>query len=177
MNIVGLKGFSRFGVINQYFTEGYFPDKANWNTSERDVDYVMDGYTDYIIPRPRTQSINYIAICYSDGGCVGHQLPAYDPNCVGVIAHSATFPERQMRRLNSTKCPILLLHNSGDLTRYMPSWHGRAPEAFEFYINAGNEVELHELPSKSWHGHDFDNAFGIMTSWALRNFDYKLPIK
>ena len=199
MNILGLKGFSNLGKIDQYFTSGCFPDKWDWTLD--DVLYVVNIYNIYITRQNpgyrlspaigRTSNDKYILICYSDGGLIGHILGLLDPRCKGIIAHSATFPQKHVERAWKTqehrdfffhpsaqqKKPILIIQNGGELTKYLPSWYGRPKQAIDWYLDQGFPLEDHNLPKNTWHGHEFDNAFGIMASWAKRHFSMELPIR
>jgi len=183
MNILGLKGFSRYGNIDQYFNVGCFPQKNNWRPTLEDANFIFMEYTQYVLSYDK-KSTQYIAICFSDGGSVGHLLPLLDPDCVGLIAHSATFPKRKVMEIAKSdyslarSVPILLIENNNDLTKWLPSWYGKTKDAFVHYYKQSNaNLEYHILPGNSWHGHDFDNAFGIMHGWCKHNFDFKLPVK
>lgn len=189
MNIVGLKGFSKLGQINQYFTSGFFPDKWDWTI--QDVTYIVQEYKRYLL-RTKPTTEDYILICYSDGGLPGHILAALDPLCKGIISHSATFAEGPVddafwtgkcantnivRLQDRDKIPVLLIENLGDKTKWMPSWYGRTKQAYEYYTDNGYPTEYHTLPRTTWHGHEFNNAFGIMNAWAKNHFSIELPIK
>ena len=204
MHTVGLKGFSNLGRINQYFKQGFFPDNFDWKiTDASELKTRIDKYLSYDrsvsineykirkVPVPQIYNENlerylaeqeYILICYSDGGLPGHLLAQQDSRCAGIIAHSATFVTKAVEQAHNTKTgrrhfPVLLINNTRDLTRYMPSWYGRTQQAYDFYRDKAYPVEYHTIPRNTWHGHEFDNAFGIMTNWCQRHFSYELPVK
>jgi len=177
MHLVGFKGFSRFGTIQPHFTSGFFPYRWNWTTKHaRELPLTITQYIyDHVYPDV-PQSFDYIAVCYSDGGTVAHILPYFDFCCRGVIAVNASFPKEAERLYAKTgrTFPVLLIQNNNDLTQYLP-WRSTR-HAINFYQNIGTPLEVHSLPGKAWHGHDF-NGLSIMQSWCLRNFNYDLPIR
>lgn len=201
MQLLGLKGFSSFGRIKQYFTSGCFPQKWDWRPN--DLRFVHDEYTKYLktlsvkelvplsdgLPTVEVNS-DYILVCYSDGGLLGHIIAATDSRCKGLIAHSATFDEQrltsmllnvlyadlELKRYSQSMKPILLIENNNDLTRWLPSRYGRTKQALDFYDDLSYPLEYHRLPGETWHGHDF-TGLSIMKSWCQRMFNYNLPVK
>lgn len=163
-NIVGLKGFSRWGAIDQYFDNGFFPSKRNWKQSDfREV---------AIATRGEMGDRDYILVCFSDGGTIGHNLAHFDGNCVGLIAHSATFkpPNCELRNI-----PTLILSTHWDITGM-----GRESDrAYEYYRknNPDQWIEKVRLDRKTWHGHEFANGLHVMGLWVLYTFGMRLPIR
>ena len=157
--VVGLKGFSRWGRIDQYFSEGLFPQKANW----RAADYVPIAYQ-----IARGSRDNFVLVCFSDGGTIAHDIAASVGKCIGLIAHSATFnPPHFVPRI-----PVLLLSTEWDLTRM--SWETDRAEAW--YQSVGVAVTRHRLPRTTWHGHEFSNGLLQMNAWSLEHFGKALPL-
>ena len=158
--IVGLKGFSRWGYIDHYFESGFFPHKANWRASDEHKVWMAIG---------RCVKKSYIMICFSDGGTIAHEIANNDTNCIGLIAHSATFnPPRFI-----SKIPVLLLSTKRDLTGM--GWDTDRAEAW--YKSRGQDVTKIILPRTTWHGHEFANGLRHMNDWALDNFGKALPIE
>jgi hypothetical protein len=166
MNVLGLKGFSSLGRIDKFFTRGCFPSKFNWRA--RDVDFVLAEYYRQYGSEP------YLAICYSDGGVIGHRLLLSDRNCLGLIASAASFPlDLDVYYSTSSPKPVLILNNAKDLT----GMGKRSLEALDFYIEIRFPVVYRITTSATWHGHDFAPGLRDMEEWALENFNFQLPIR
>lgn len=166
MKLLGLKGFTSWGRIDSFFTEGCFPTKFNW--TGRDVSFVHQAYAE------QYGDEEYIAICYSDGGTVGHRIFLADRKCLGLIAVGSLFPKglESYLPINSHK-HVLLIANEGDRTGM-----GRHTQrAHDFYYLHKLPVELVKTQSMSWHKHDFAPSIPVMQAWTRRKFGYELPIK
>jgi len=165
MKLLGIKGFSPLGRIDQFFSEGCFPTKFNWTA--RSVDFVLaEYYRQY-------GNEKYLAVCYSDGGTVGHRIFLADRNCVGLIASGSLFPGRLESYFpTSSYKPILLIANQGDITGM--GRHTR--RAYEFYDAYGFPAAYVETRSMSWHKHEFANGLPFMCEWAKLALHYDLPV-
>jgi len=165
MNIIGLKGFSSLGVIDQHFRSGFFPRKFNW--TRQDVDVVLGEYYQVYGAEP------YVAICYSDGGTVGHRLFMADTLCKGLIAVGSTFPSglQEFMPLRNFK-PVLLVSNAGDLT----GMGFRTSAAYKFYSLFGFPTIQITTRSVTWHKHDFAPALPHMKQWCRDYLEFDLPL-
>lgn len=165
MKLLGIKGFSPLGRIDHFFSEGCFPVKFNWTA--RSVDFVLaEYYRQY-------GNEKYLAICYSDGGTVGHRLFLADRNCVGLIASGSLFPSGLERYFPlAIYKPVLLIANKGDITGMLR--HTR--RAYQFYDAFGFPVALVETKSASWHKHDFATGIPFMQEWAWQSLHFNLPL-
>ena len=162
MKILGLNGFTAKGKIDHYFTSGCFPYKRNW--TPKDKDWALSQYNTLYQDEP------FICICFSDGGTIGHTITHTEQRCKGLIAHSATrYVSPPLRNI-----PILLLSTEWDITGM-----GLATQATRNYYHKHHlsNIDYYQLPRNKWHGHEFNNAFGVMSHWAKQWFNYELPLK
>lgn len=161
--IVGLKGFTKRGRIDGYFTSGWFPDVFNWTSDH--LPYVHIEYT------KQFGNTLYLPVAFSDGGTVAHDLAAIDPRCIGLIVHSGVF---RKSGFIPRKIPILLLVTNGDRTP-MPR---HTVHAYHWYKSNGIDVTIEFLdpcPTKQLN-HQFANGLPAMYRWCKEKLNYELPI-
>jgi pimeloyl-ACP methyl ester carboxylesterase len=163
MNVVGLKGFGlRYGRIDKYFAEGWFPYRIDWK--QRHVDWLMRQY------RKQYGLAEYMLIGFSDGGTLAYELAAADPWCAGLIVHSGMW-----RGLDEPlPQPVLLLTTTGDRT---PTYEATF-RAYHDLDDMRCEVTFAELVPKSYAPkHQFANGLAVMYRWAFDHFDFDLPVR
>lgn len=169
MNVLGLNGLTIRpffdGRIGQYFTEGFFPYRWNWR--EQDAPRVVDA------ARQAFGGEDYIAIGFSDGATLTHQLAQLDPKCVGIVAHSGRFVSLDVRR----RVPVLLLRTRDDI---FCSVVRETKQMHEFYRIAGwspSFLQMLTLEPTRWHAHEFSNGLRAMHELAPALFGSHLPIR
>lgn len=165
MKILGLNGFGiYYGRIARYFQPGcgYFPYRMNWE--RRHLLSVMDGYSRECEDEP------YIAIGFSDGGTLAHELAATDQRCVGLIVHSGMFREPPFARRN---LPVLLIRTIGDRT---PTFEATGRAFIWYRQHYVDRTELADLEPDGFPRHQFENGLGEMKAWAERELGFDLPV-
>jgi hypothetical protein len=162
-NVLGLNGFGYHARISRHFVAGHFPFQPDWRRTDREP--VINGY------RAEFGNHPYVAIGFSDGGTLCHEIAHSDPNCVGLVVHSGMWRKPPKIR----EIDILLIVTQGDRTPTYRQTH----EAWHYYRSRRGmlrSLDIRQLDSERWMRHEFANSLGVISDWGMAKFGTRLGV-
>ena len=175
MRLVGLNGLTlcKFldGRIDHLFSDGIFPYRRNWAARHKDfVKKNIPGQEEYLLTG------------FSDGGTLAHEVAHDDPRCAGLMVHSSMFRPHKIETVRDI--PILLMRTLGDVTPTFDATY----RAYDWYSDSDKITRLEPKDGPltmgstdpsflgRWLRHEYANGLPFMAEFALKHFDFVLPI-